>query len=225
MTRYEEATGSDREDAAFLRERRLTEEAAVAVADLVTVDRPIPLVVRSCDGAGSSYDPEARRMEICYEEVSEVRDLFRQDGNQRADDEVAAVLLETIFHETAHALIDVLDLRVPGREEDFADQFAALMLLDKGAVGELRLRAAAEAWRLLAEITEDADDSGEDEHSPDRERSVNELCYVYGSAPGRHRDLVSPDALPVGRAEGCVREWATVRGTWLNALGPALREG
>ncbi|WP_327315077.1 DUF4344 domain-containing metallopeptidase [Streptomyces sp. NBC_01235] len=230
--RYEEPTRSDREAAAFLRERKLVEEAAAAVADLVTVDRAIPLVVLSCDGAGSSYDPEARRTEICYDEVSETRDLFQRAGRPRADDEVAAVLLETLFHETAHALIDALDLPVTGREEDFADQFAALMLLRKGAVGERQLRAAADAWRLFAATTEDADGNaehedddegeGEGEHSPDRERAVNEFCYVYGSAPGRHRDLVSPDALPAGRAKGCVGEWATVRGTWLTALGPAL---
>lgn len=222
--RYEQPAHADRQAAAFLRERKLVEEAAAAVADFVTVDRPTPLVVLSCDGAGSSYDPEARRIEICYDEVSETRDLFAQAGRPRADDEVAAVLLETLFHETAHAVIDTLDLPVTGREEDFADQFAALMLLRKGAAGERQLRAAADAWRLLAATTEDADGSTEDDHSPDGERAVDEFCYVYGSAPGRHRDLVSADALTTARAKGCPAEWATVRATWLTALGPALRE-
>lgn len=217
VARYEEPVGADRGDAAFL--RGLVEEAAAAVAGLVKVERPVDVVVRSCGGEGASYDPETRTVELCYEEASETRELFRQAGRARSGDEVEAVLLETVFHETAHALVDVLDLRVTGREEDFADRFAALMLLDKGAVGERQLLAAAEAWRLGAETAEDVDGSGEDEHSSDRERFVDELCWVYGAAPGRHRGLVGPDTLPVGRAEGCGREWAAVRDAWLTALG------
>ncbi|MFM9442405.1 DUF4344 domain-containing metallopeptidase [Streptomyces acidiscabies] len=223
MARYEEPVGADREDAAFL--RGPVEDAAAAVAGLVKAERPVDVVVRSCGGEGASYGPETRVVEMCYEEVSETRELFRRAGRPESGDEVEAVLLETVFHETAHALVDVLGLRVTGREEDFADRFAALMLLDKGAVGERQLLAAAEAWRLWAETAEDVDDSGEDEHSSDRERFVDELCWVYGSAPGRHRDLVGPDTLPAGRAEGCGREWAAVRDTWLTALGPALRAG
>ncbi|WP_240656546.1 DUF4344 domain-containing metallopeptidase [Streptomyces sp. V2] len=225
VVRYEEPVGADREDVAFLRGRRVVEGAAAAVAGLVEVERPVDVVVRSCGGEGASYDPETRTVELCYEEVSETRELFRRARRPDGDDEVEAVLLETVFHETAHALVDALDLRVTGREEDFADRFAALMLLDEGVSGERQLLVAAEAWRLGAEAAEDADDSGEDEHSSDRERFVDELCWVYGSAPERHRDLVGPDTLPAGRAEGCGREWAAVRDAWLTALGPALRAG
>ncbi len=93
-----------------------------------------------------------------------------------------------------------------------------MMLLDEGAVGERRLLAAAETAGRV-------EDGSEGEHSSDRERYVDELCWVYGAAPGRHRGLVGPDALPAGRAEGCGREWAAVRAAWSTALGPALREG
>ncbi len=226
--RFEEPAGAGRGDARFLRVRGLLEEAAEAVGEWVGLARPVPVVVRSCGGEGSSYDPEEQRVEICYEEVSETRDLFRATGCGRADEEVAAVLLETVLHETAHALVDVLALRVTGREEDFADQFAALVLLDGSAVGERRLRAAAEAWRLSARLTEDAGETdgkqAPDEHAPDHERAVNEYCYVYGSAPGRHGDLVGPDTLPAERAPGCAEEWTDVRADWLTALGPAGRD-
>lgn len=147
--RYEAPTGSDRGDAAFLRRRKVVEEAASAVAALVEVDRPISVGVVSCDGEGSSYDPELTHVEVCYDEVSETRELFRRAGPRRADDDVAAVMLESLFHETAHALVDVLELRVHGREEDFADQFAALMLLRKGA---MRRKAVARGRRGLAPV-------------------------------------------------------------------------
>ncbi|MFF9510160.1 DUF4344 domain-containing metallopeptidase [Streptomyces sp. NPDC014724] len=222
--RYAAPTDSDRDDAAFLRRRKVVEEAASAVTALVEVDRPISVGVVSCHGEGSSYDPELTHVEVCYDEVSETRELFRRAGPRRADDDVTAVMLETLFHETAHALVDVFDLRVHGREEDFADQFAALMLLRKGAAGEQQLLAAAEAWHLSEVTNEDVDD-GPDEHSSDGRRAVNHRCYVYGAASGRHRELVGPDALPAERAKGCANEWNAVRASWTTALAPHLREG
>ncbi|MEU0672222.1 DUF4344 domain-containing metallopeptidase [Streptomyces sp. NPDC006172] len=226
MVRFEEPALSDRAAAAFLRDREVVTEAAAAVTDLLTLERAVPLVVRSCDGDGSSYDLEARRIDICYEEVFEARELFAQTGRRgNTDDAVAAVLLETVFHEIAHAVVDDLGVRTASREEDFADQFAALMLLRQGAAGERRLRAAADAWNLLAATAENADGDAEDEHSSDRERAVTALCHLYGSAPGRHQDLVRPDVLPSARARGCAEEWAAVRDTLLKTLGPALREG
>ncbi|WP_217143083.1 DUF4344 domain-containing metallopeptidase [Streptomyces sp. AC627_RSS907] len=222
--RYETPTGTDRDDAAFLRGRKVVEEAASAVSALVEVDRPISVGVVSCDGEGSSYDPEFTRVEVCYDEVSETRELFRRAGPGRADDDVAAVMLETLYHEMAHALVDVLGLRVRGREEDAADQFAALMLLRGGALGEQRLLAAADAWHLSEVTNEDADD-GPDEHSSDGRRAVNHRCYVYGAASGRHRGLVGTDALPAERAKGCAREWSAIRAWWMTALAPRPRAG
>ncbi|MDT0609047.1 DUF4344 domain-containing metallopeptidase [Streptomyces lancefieldiae] len=222
--RYEAPTDTDRDDAAFLRRRKVVEEAASAISALVEVDRRVSVGVVSCGGEGSSYDPELTHVEVCYDEVSETRELFRRAGPGRADDDVAAVMLETLYHEMAHALVDVLELRVRGREEDVADQFAALMLLREGASGEQRLLAAADAWHLSEVANEDADD-GPDEHSSDGRRAVNHRCYVYGAASGRHRGLVGADALPAERAKGCAKEWNAVRTWWTTALAPHLRAG
>ncbi|MGW4273936.1 DUF4344 domain-containing metallopeptidase [Streptomyces seoulensis] len=221
--RYETPTDSDRDDAAFLRQRKLVEKAASAVTALVEMERPLSLGVVSCDGEGSSYDPERTRVEVCYDEVSETRELLRRAGPRRTDEGVAAVMLETLFHETAHALVDVLGLRLRGREEDVADQFAAVMLLREGAPGEEQLLAAADAWHL-SEITNENVDDLPDEHSSDGQRAVNHRCYVYGAAPGRHRDLIGPATLPAERAEACAEEWNAVHTAWMTALAPHLRE-
>ncbi|MFF0739598.1 DUF4344 domain-containing metallopeptidase [Streptomyces sp. NPDC004111] len=225
--RYEPpATAADRRDAAFLRTSRAVEEAAAALAGFLRwgARRPVPLVVRSCAGEGPSYDPEARRVEICYDEVAETRELFRDAGVRPAgtDADVRAVLLETLFHESAHALVDVLGLDVSalapdGNEEDAADRFAALMLLRGGEPGERRLLAAAGAWQASAEVYEEAAD---DEHSSDRERAEAIRCWVYGAAPARRRALAaSPDGpLPATRAAGCGEEWRAARTGWTGAL-------
>ncbi|MFB7186148.1 DUF4344 domain-containing metallopeptidase [Streptomyces sp. NPDC056178] len=148
----------------------------------------------------------------------------RTSAGGRADDDVAAVMPETLFRETAHALVDVVELRVHGREEDFADQFAALMLLRKGAVGEEQLLAAAEAWHL-SEVTNENVGDRPDEHSSDGRRAVNHRCYVHGAAAGRHQDSVRPDALPAERVKGCAEEWNAVRASWMTPLAPHLRKG
>ncbi|MFI1505571.1 DUF4344 domain-containing metallopeptidase [Streptomyces sp. NPDC020597] len=217
--RYEQPSTPDMGDAAFLRTRKLPEAAAASVSALVTLDPPVVMVVRSCGGEGSAYDPGARRIEICYEEISETRALYRASGRQPSDDVLSAVTLETLFHESAHAVIDVLGLPMSVREEDRADQFAAFMLLRDGPEGEERLISAAQAWRLSAITYENVDDGHEDEHSTDEQRAVNHLCYVYGAAPARHAGLVGPRSLPARRAHGCAQEWKDVRAVWTAALG------
>ncbi|MEH0577906.1 DUF4344 domain-containing metallopeptidase [Streptomyces sp. B21-108] len=217
--RYDQPSSSDAADAAFLRKRKLPEEAARSVTALVDVSPPVAMVVRSCNGEGSAYDPDTRRVEVCYDEISETRDLYQDAGRSLSEDTLSAVMLETLFHESAHAVLDALDLKGSGREEDFADQFAALMLLRQGVRGEDRLLAAAETWRLSAITYENVDDGQADEHSTDHQRAVNHLCYVYGAAPARHQSLVDPHALPPDRARGCAGEWKTVQTTWLNTLG------
>lgn len=133
---YERPSARDKDDAAFVRAHKLPEEAVRSVTALVKLDPPVVMSVRSCAGEGSAYDPDTRRVEICYDEITETRELYRDSGERLLDDTLSAVMLETLFHESAHAVIDALDLRVGGREEDFADQFAALMLLRQGAQGK-----------------------------------------------------------------------------------------
>ncbi|MEU9433941.1 DUF4344 domain-containing metallopeptidase [Streptomyces sp. NPDC048252] len=217
--RYDRPSGPDADDAAFVRERRLPEEAVRHVTALVRLNPPVVMTVRSCDGEGPSYNPQTREVEICYDEISETRGLYQDAGQGLFDDALSAVLLESLFHESAHAVIDVLDLAVRGKEEDFADQFAALMLLRQGAEGEERLLDVAETWRLSAITYENEDDGRADEHSPDHQRAVDYLCYLYGAAPAHHADVIGTDTLPAGRARGCAREWKRAQAAWMNALG------
>ncbi|MFJ6698176.1 DUF4344 domain-containing metallopeptidase [Streptomyces sp. NPDC091272] len=234
--RYEDPAPADRDDAGFLRGQQTAEAVAADLAGFLDWgDRaPVPLVVRSCAGEGPSYDPEARRIEICYDEITETRQLFREAARRQAEDgDLRSIQLETLFHESAHALIDVLGLGLAGNEEDLADQFAALMLLRNGASGERQLRITAEAWRMSAELyvadeeatgdeeaTEGEEATGDD-HAPDLARAVNQLCYLYGAAPGRHRDVLGTAGLPTVRAAGCAQEWNTARTRWTQALRAA----
>ncbi|MFF1481083.1 DUF4344 domain-containing metallopeptidase, partial [Streptomyces sp. NPDC058301] len=233
--RYDPPSAPDRANAAFLRGRRVLEQASAAVDSFVPAVRlgragGVAVVARSCGGEGSAYDPGARRVEICYDDVAQERALFEGAGVRPADDEVAAVLAETFFHEAGHALADVLGLDLGDRaEEDAADQFAALMLIRGGAAGERQLRAAAREYELSAAgdagkgpaegpAEGPADEGGRDEHSSDLVRATNHLCYLYGADPARNAGLRGKGLLTSERAGRCGEEWRGVREAWQKRL-------
>ncbi|MET9365665.1 DUF4344 domain-containing metallopeptidase [Streptomyces sp. NPDC006632] len=219
--RYEEPTPADRPSAFFLRDRNTAAAAAHALNTLLTLNQQISVAGRSCNGEGSAYDPQTRTIDLCYDDTTEDRALFQNAGRHPADDEAAAIAAETVYHEAAHALIDLLDLPLTNRqEEDAADQFAALMLLRTGLPGERQLRTAAEAYELST--TDDATDT-RDEHSPNPVRAVNHLCYLYGAAPDHNKDLATSGHLPSARATKCPQEWAQAHTAWMTRLQPLLR--
>ncbi len=72
---------------------------------------------------------------VCYELLADVlKNASTQDlpvGISRADTVIGPVL-DTFLHETGHAVFNMLQIPVLGREEDAADQFAAYIMLRLG---------------------------------------------------------------------------------------------
>ncbi|WFB08904.1 DUF4344 domain-containing metallopeptidase [Streptomyces sp. LX-29] len=243
-TAYGPAKGGGQERARdFLRTRRLLEHVAGRLGDRLRLPPRVEIALtgRSCGSSDVAYDPEKGRVELCYEFVDEVRELFEDEaagsdaaGSVDADaegasaarvadavaDKTAGVVTETLYHEVAHALIDRLELPIVGREEDVADQFAAFNLIPQGSAGRAAVLAAAENYALYAEQTDPRDIDFADEHLPDASRAANYRCYVYGSAPRSHDDLVDGELLTKARAELCEDEYADLRRGWGELLAP-----
>lgn len=215
--RYEKPLAADKADYRFLRDWALVE---FTVADLnAYLDLPylVTVVGRSCRGEGTGYDPDAHRIELCYDDLAGQRELFARVRYANPDEPLSEVVRETIYHEAGHALIDALDLPDEGdrAEEDAADGFAQLMLLRGHPEGEETLLTAARAYDLEAEAHPAPDPS--DEHAPDAARAESHRCAVYGDAAGRHKDLATP-----ARAD-CAATWTRTRDTWTRNLAPLLR--
>ncbi|MCK7626049.1 DUF4344 domain-containing metallopeptidase [Streptomyces sp. RS10V-4] len=217
---------------AYLRAHRVLETAAERLNGALALPHRIPFVVRSCGAAEPAYDPETGGIDFCAEHVDEIRDRFAHTGRDAAgaggpadgDAHTAAVLEETAYHEGAHALIDRLGLRFTGREEDVADQFAAVLLLGQGRTGETKALAVATDYALAAEETPFDPADLLDEHSLDGQRAAAYACYVYGAHPDRHQDLVGAGRrVTADRAEGCPEEWAQARDGWQRLLQPHLK--
>ncbi|MGO4457822.1 DUF4344 domain-containing metallopeptidase [Streptomyces sp. M-16] len=206
--RYEEPAPADAADAALLRTRKPAERAVTALNAYLDLPKPVTVLARSCAGEGTGYDPDTRRIELCYDDVAQERELLTDEAA------VADVVTETVHHEAGHALVDALDLPFPSAraEEDAADRFAALMLIREGPDGERALRTAAEEYLLTAAAGPEDDP----EHAPPAERAATHLCLLSEASPTRHPDLAP-------RAHTCTPDWPTTRDTWTHDLAPLLR--
>ncbi len=217
---YRKVTDPDFKEwnAAFRKDRAL-ESIAEELNTMVRIPSPIALSLEECGEANAFYDPEARRVSLCYEMASELIDLFGEDRpDEEVDDLVSGTMMFFLGHEVGHALTDVLDLPITGREEDAADQLAVLMLSDGSEDSELALIAAAETFARWAEDAEADDDSFADEHSLDQQRLYNILCWSYGRDPDAYEDFVTDGLLPEARAEGCAEEFERLDRSWNRLL-------
>lgn len=206
----------------FLRSRGLAEEVARRLNSRIDLPRTVRLEARSCGASEVSYDQRARRVDVCYEFVDEVRGMFARANRPDVDARTAGVVRETLYHEAAHALVDQLDLPFVGREEDVADQFAAYQLVPQGARGANALLAAADNYALYARAADqDAPDAVEftGAHTPDAARSANYLCYLYGSDPAAWSARLGA-RISAERSAQCEDEYRDLRRGWRRLLAP-----
>lgn len=131
----------------------------------------------------------------------------------------------TLCHEMTHVFISMLDIPIMSKEEDAADQRAAICILhpeerdrsDPQAVE--KLIAVADAWRLEWALDKGSEATPYwDVHSLDIERYYDIVCLLYGSDPERFAHLPEQLGLPWERAWSCEEHeysQAAKAGRWL----------
>lgn len=202
-------------EAAQLKKTGMIQFAVKVLNATYRLPKDVKVIARSCPD-GASYDPNTRTIEYCYESVAEDRQLLKDAKDHTAGDTQAGIIVETIYHEAGHALIDAYDLPFTGHEEDVVDQFAAYMLLDRSDAESDHLLAAAYGYEVLYEAYEPGKSS--DEHAPDDRRASSYLCYAYGSDPKGHADVIDNVWLTQERADYCDDEWRQVKRGWSTML-------
>ncbi|MFF4738566.1 DUF4344 domain-containing metallopeptidase [Streptomyces sp. NPDC001262] len=205
----------------FLRTHAVPEQVAEDLNDALQLPERIRIVSHSCTGDDDypEYDPNTRKIALCYEYVGRVRSAFQEAGASDPDMRTAGVVTESLYHEAAHALVDTLELDFDGSEEDVADRFAAYRMIPQGAEGRAGLLAAADNY--VWEAQDDADSSGSsDEHAPDAVRAANYRCHLHGSAPETDAKLVDGRLPSSERAGRCRDEYRALRRGWDELLAP-----
>ncbi|MFK7943971.1 MAG: DUF4344 domain-containing metallopeptidase [Paracoccaceae bacterium] len=148
-----------------------------------------------------------------------------------ADEEIDTIVLSnaehTLWHEAAHLLISELDLPVIGQEEDAADSFATLLMLDdEGEDRAERLLDVAELWIVSHERNEAEGlaPAYYDEHDLDAQRGLRVICFLAAEVPGRAEELVEVWGLPEERAETCAFDYEQAVDGWDVLLDPHMRD-
>ncbi|MGR3362765.1 MAG: DUF4344 domain-containing metallopeptidase [Maritimibacter harenae] len=135
---------------------------------------------------------------------------------------VEANVTETLYHELAHALIDILELPIYGPEEFAADTFATVLmnrLHDDTSVQRMAGDVARNYWLFAEGAGKHRDDLALwDVHAPDLQRYYNFACLMYGADPDTRDDLVDIFGLPEARADTCEEEYALAARSWNEVL-------
>ncbi len=193
-------------------------------ADMSTrflLPRDIAMTFDECGTVNAFYSPGESSITFCYELLSLLADSFLPpDGSwtQEAQDQVSGAIWFILMHEVGHALVDVLDLPITGREEDVADQLAVVTLMEAGEKGA---QAAYAGTLALQPATSDFEQyEFADEHSLGPVRLFNVLCWIYGSDPDKYAPIVTDGHLPEERAQRCPGEWDRMAKSWQRLLQP-----
>jgi len=175
--------------------------------------QPVTVVFQECGAVNAAWDGESQIV-MCYELVEYLNSMFAKRVKTKAElrDAVYSVAMFVFLHELGHGLIKMFDLPSVGREEDAADQLAALTLITAGDYGIVAAMSGAQFFAILASSNQKTPFF--DEHSLDSQRFYNVLCMVYGSNPERLGKLVRDDLLPEARAKRCPSEYNKIASSW-----------
>lgn len=201
---------------------RLLESVAERLNSELSIKSDVTLSFRECGVVNAMYEPDKRRVSICYEYVSFFQNLFVQSGGsaEAAAAGIRGAVHHTLYHEIGHALIHTLDLPVTGREEDVVDQLSTYLLIEEGGDdGEELALHGAQFWYLLAQRNQQmgVGQAYWDEHSTNEQRFFNSICWLYGSNPQKYQGLAG-GVLPAERAVKCPNEYRRFVKGWRNAL-------
>ncbi|MCA0317836.1 MAG: DUF4344 domain-containing metallopeptidase [Proteobacteria bacterium] len=133
----------------------------------------------------------------------------------------------TLAHEFGHVVISEFGLPVLGREEDAADNFATLTLVQIG--GSFAHQVMVDAARGLLVLGRDDARAGAndpvkfyDEHGLGPQRAGQIICLLYGSDPTAFEALARRAYLPDERRDSCAADFQQMSETWRQLLAPNL---
>jgi hypothetical protein len=176
---------------------------------------------------GDSPDCEAR-LEAAVAAISthpRVKDVPPAKLKATTEFMVGNTLFASV-HELAHGLISDLGLPVLGREEDAADAFATVTMLEmKSEFTHRTLVNAVKSWMISDRRSREHGEAPVyyDAHGLDLQRAYNIVCLMVGSDPDQFDDLARETNMPEERRGTCMGDYSNASWSWNKALAPYLR--
>ena len=196
-------------------EGKLLESMRGDVLRRFNVENLLSLSLRNCGQSNAYYRSDVKEIVMCWELLGAVIDSSARRFGSNRDLMINATISTFIFilyHELGHALVDLKKTATFGREEDNADQIAALLLLENNlrknhAESNVAMLGVFDFWQAnnnqylsRHELT--------GQHSPGLQRAFNVICWAIGSDPvSRYKHLAQMTKFPVQRIDSCVKEY------------------
>jgi hypothetical protein len=209
-----------------LKERRALERLQLLLSPF-SLPSKLTVKVEGCDGETDAWYADDA-ITVCYEYLHYVWEnaFKRTDFEGVAQiDVMLGPLFDVFLHEFGHALFDLLDVPLFGREEDAADQVSAYIMLHFGKAEARRLiLGTAYAYKLEAEDATEKVTMTKfaDEHGTPAQRFYNLLCIAYGADAELFADLVNKGYLPSKRADGCEDEYEQIQRAFQRLISPHI---
>ena len=227
----------------WLKETKILDNEVDFLNQHIRLPHDVEIITNECGVANAFYKPNITQIEICYEFIDNIWNLWLlfndETGNlDRIDEFKSSVVFATLYHEIGHALIDIYNLPITGLEENVADQFSALMMIeyvaakDDSATRQKMLsyimdyyRYQDQWWNKLCPSYATTDEAKADcefpywsQHGTDIQRYYNYACYLYGSDPESNQHLVDDNILPEARHASCGYEYYQIYFSWEHLL-------
>jgi len=211
-----------------LKKRQVLEQYKEFMSPL-RLERALNVGLQGCNGQiNAFYQPG--RIIYCYELIAHMQRQIAETNvlpGFRREDAIVGGFVSTLLHETGHAIFNLLDIPIFGREEDAADAIAAYVSLQFGKTAARRvLTGTAFVWRAseLAkrQRTTRRFEDYSDEHGTDAQRFYNTLCIAHGSDLVEKSDTFADFValLPEGRRGKCIREYTHVKNSFARFVLP-----
>jgi hypothetical protein len=167
-------------------------------------------------GATARHYKTGEPATVCYELVDLIEKIAAQADAETREMLLAGTIVQAIFHDTANAIFDILQIPVWGRREDAADRLAGFLMVEIGADIAYHLIVGTAIFFQASHWTWNGSEFA-DVHSPQAQRFFNYVCMAYGSDPVRFGYLAEPEdktkepIIPQKRAARCASEFTQVR--------------
>jgi hypothetical protein len=205
-----------------MKQRQVLEEFSAFLSPL-KLPRTLHLRTKACGVMNAYYDEKEWTVNICYEWIDATEQMAPQTTSEgfSRQEVIIGGLIGVTLHELGHAINDLYNIPVLGREEDSADQIAGFVMLQFGKdVARTAIKGMAYVWLGLQRQVGDSYGYW-NVHSTPGQRFYNYLCIGYGGAPEAFQDQVD-QWLSKDRVVTCPHEYQQVKNAFVKTILPHI---
>jgi len=210
----------------LIKEHRTLEKIKQLLSPL-RLPRRLLIKTKGCNGVSNAWYADGV-VTVCYEYLDDVWKNVPEEitpAGVAPIDALIGPVMDVFLHEAGHAVFDLLEVPLFGREEAAADQFSVYIML-KMEKDEARRLIMGNAYQYHGDIESPIVSMPlkkfADEHGTPSQRYFNVLCLAYGADKELFADFVTSGILPKERAEACEDEYSQVEFAFDRLITPSV---